>query len=78
MRNLVSRFRRKFWRKVLRLTLKRLPAADALEVLDPLWWELVRFRLKEIAATDLGLNTVRLILGEGEHGGREVRDSRYR
>lgn len=76
---LIEDFRRKFWRKALRITLDRLPGGDALEVLDPLWWALVRYRLHEISSSDLGLNTARLILGPPQADrGRELRDYRYR
>jgi hypothetical protein len=72
-------FRRKIWLKLLRMASQHLPASDVLELLDPFWWEVVRYRLRELSSTDLGLNTARMIVfGQGSERGREVRDSRLR
>ena len=72
-------FRRKIWLRVLHMAVKRLPAQDVLDLLDPFWWQVVRYRLQELSHTDLGLNTAKFIVfGRGYGKGREVRDSRLR
>lgn len=45
---------------------KRLEPIDAIEALDWIWWELVRYRLREVGNSDLGLNTVEMLMLDDE------------
>ena len=66
IRGKIANFRRKFWRWVLGQAEKRLDPLDMIQVLDKHWWALVRYRLKEIASSDLGLSMVEMLFTNDE------------
>ena len=64
----------------MRQSSTRLTDADLVEVLDVCWWNLVRYRLKEIGQSDLGLNTVEMLFIDDEGNAvddfhRDMRDA---
>lgn len=56
-----TNFRRKFWIAIYRWAGRHV-GPEAIEYWDQHWWLLVKFRLWELGQSDLGMNTMYLLL----------------
>jgi len=71
---------RKFWSWLFALAASHLELQDRIEVLDRDWWDLVRYRLRELRYSDLGDNFIAVLFGDdtyvlADQQGRDYRDT---
>lgn len=76
IRNWLRDVAHRFWSWLFVLSASRLTLEDRIDLLDEDWWHVVRYRLRELANSDLGQNFIRTVIMDDEPSDEQGRDYR--